>query len=89
MGLSGDGGREEKENKKHWGRGRKGIGEEEKVREGGVKKRCKGLRGFSVSSTGQGCDLSPGTRNAKSLANAREVLGTATVSGREAAHMVL
>lgn len=40
-----------------------------------------------ISSTAQGCDLSPGIQRAKSsmcLANSREVLDTATVSGREA-----
>lgn len=41
MGLSGDGGREEKENKKHWGRGRKGIGEEEERKRKSGKEESK------------------------------------------------
>lgn len=41
-----------------------------------------------ISSTAQGCDLSPCTKSAKSLANVREVLGTTTVSGTEAAYKV-
>lgn len=91
MGLSGRG---EKENKKHWGRGehKEKEGEEEEGKRGrkgsqGRKsqKEMQRTQRFFVPSTGQGCDLSPVTRSA----NAREVLGTAGVSEREAAHMVL
>lgn len=88
MGLSGDR-REEKENKKHWGRGedKEKGGEEEEGMRGGKgsqgrrsQKEMQRSQRFFVSSTGQGCDSSPVTRSAKSLANAREVLGTAGVS---------
>lgn len=105
MGLSGADLREERENEKgsggqrkkrkgmeevgeKRGRGGRRDREEEKGGRRRSQKRHKALRGLH-SLHCSGMRLVPVTKKAKCLANAREVLGTAMLSGTVAAHVAL